>query len=141
MSEDKKKQRIKKQKTMILRLLQEKGNRITRQRGIIIDTILEENCTCCKEICGRVAKKDPNIGAATVYRMINKLEEIGAISRRDVYMINCDTKSDCKDSCSIEFDDDTSISLSEKTWYDVIQEGLKACGYNCNGSVRKVHFV
>ena len=39
---------------------------------------LQEECTCCKEIYFLASKKDPNIGMATVYRMINLLEEIGA---------------------------------------------------------------
>ena len=36
---------------------------------------------CCKEIYYEAVKKDPSIGIATVYRMMNLLEEIGAVSR------------------------------------------------------------
>lgn len=33
---------------------------------------------------------DHSIGIATVYRMVNKLEEIGAISRRNMYKVTCE---------------------------------------------------
>ena len=34
-------------------------------------------------------KQDSRIGVATVYRMINALEEIGAISRKNMYKVEC----------------------------------------------------
>ena len=43
-------QRTKMQKDMILERLREQGCRITRQRQMILDIILEEECSCCKEI-------------------------------------------------------------------------------------------
>ena len=49
---------------------------------MILDIILEEDCSCCKEIYYKASKLDPKIGTATVYRMINTLEEIGAISKK-----------------------------------------------------------
>lgn len=69
---------------MILQRLREKGYRITNQRRLIIDTILANDCSCCKEIYYQVDKKDPDIGIATVYRMIKTLEEIGIIDRKIV---------------------------------------------------------
>ena len=39
-------------------------------RKIILDVTLQEECTCCKEIYFLASRKDPNIGMATVYRMI-----------------------------------------------------------------------
>ena len=36
--------------------------------------------------------KDSSIGTATVYRMINTLEDIGVISRRSIYEIAVDDK-------------------------------------------------
>ena len=38
----------------------------------------------CKDICCIVRSKDPSIGVATVYRMINVLEDIGVIERIDM---------------------------------------------------------
>ena len=38
-----------------------------------------------KEIFYRASRQDESIGIATVYRMVNALEEIGVVSRRIVY--------------------------------------------------------
>ena len=78
-------QRTKMQKELILQKLKEQGCRITRQRLMLLDIILEEDCSCCKEIYYKASKKDAGIGSATVYRMVNMLEEIGAISRKNMY--------------------------------------------------------
>lgn len=72
-------------KTEIIEKLREKGCRITKQRLMLLDIILEGKCTSCKEIFYRASKEDETIGIATVYRMVNALEEIGVISRRIVY--------------------------------------------------------
>lgn len=74
--------RTKMKKEMVLQKLREQGCRITQQRQILLDIILEEDGSSCKEIFYRASKLDPGIGTATVYRLVNKLEEIGAISRR-----------------------------------------------------------
>ena len=76
------------QKEHIVETLREKGCRITKQRLMLIDIILEEECQSCKEIYYKASKKDQNIGPATVYRMINTLEEIGAITRRSTFTVN-----------------------------------------------------
>ena len=80
-------QRSNMQRSAIMDRLRQEGCRITRQRKIIIDIILEEECTCCKEIYFMASKRDPNIGMATIYRMINLLEEIGALKRKRAYRI------------------------------------------------------
>lgn len=72
---------------MILGRLREQGFRITRQRKLIISTILENDCSCCKEIYYQVREKDQTVGIATVYRMIKTLEEAGVIDRRNMYRI------------------------------------------------------
>ena len=38
------------QKDLIIQKLKEQGLRITKQRLILLDIILEEDCSCCKEI-------------------------------------------------------------------------------------------
>ena len=88
-------QRTQMQKDMIFERLREQGCRITRQRQLILDIILEEECSCCKEIYYKVQEKDRNIGPATIYRMVNMLEKIGAISRKNMYRI-----FSCEASCS-----------------------------------------
>ena len=76
------------QKQIIINRLKEDGCRITKQRLMLLDIILEDECSSCKEIYYRATKKDPTIGTATVYRTINTLEEIGAISRKNMYKVS-----------------------------------------------------
>jgi len=76
------------QKQWILHQLKKKGCRITKQRMLLLDIILSEDCTSCKEIHYKACKQDKTIGLATVYRMIGTLEEIGIINRSNMYKIN-----------------------------------------------------
>ena len=71
-------------KEQIVEKLKENGCRITKQRRMLIDIILENDCSSCKEIFYKASRADEKIGVATVYRMINALEEIGAISRKEL---------------------------------------------------------
>ena len=64
-------------KDQIIEKLKEKGCRITKQRLMLIDIILENDCSSCKEIFYKASRADHRIGVATVYRMINALEDIG----------------------------------------------------------------
>ena len=75
------------QREMIIQKLKESGCRITKQRLMLLDIILEEDCSCCKEIYYQVREKDQTVGIATVYRMIKTLEEAGVIDRRNMYRI------------------------------------------------------
>ena len=76
------------QREIVIDRLKERGCRITKQRLILLDIILNEDCSCCKEIYYQASKIEPSIGTATVYRMVNTLEEIGAISRKNMYNCN-----------------------------------------------------
>lgn len=69
-------------KEAIIDKLKSNGCRITKQRLVLIDIILENECQSCKEIYYKAAAVDGRIGVATVYRMINALEDIGAINRK-----------------------------------------------------------
>ncbi len=129
------------QKEMIVERLKERGCRITRQRLMLLDVILSEDCSSCKEIFYKASKMDKGIGTATVYRMINTLEEIGAISRKNMYKIACGKACEVENACAIEFEDDTVLELSAKNWNQVIQAGLKACGYVKDLPVRSVTAV
>lgn len=77
-------------KGFIIEELKKCGCRITNQRQLLIDIILQDECSCCKEIYYRAAKKDPSIGMATVYRMVKTLEETGLIQRKNMYRIDCE---------------------------------------------------
>ena len=126
-SDELKFQRTRMQKESVLKTLKDKGCRITNQRKVLLDVILDEECTSCKEIYYKAVEIDPNIGAATVYRMVNLLEDIGAISRRNIYKI-----------CTIELDDNMVYHLSRTEWNSVIMKGLKACGYLDNQKVNRI---
>ena len=139
-------QRTKMQEDIIFQKLKDMGCRVTKQRRILLNVILQEECASCKEIYYKARKEEPRIGAATVYRMINLLEEIGAISRNNMYTIpraalagtgwgKCPSGgavcvgSGKKIACVIELDDHTSCCLSAEECCLVVTKGLKACGY------------
>ena len=69
------------QKEQIIAELQKRGKRITEQRKVLLDVILEGNWTCCKEIYYEAVKRDPSIAMPTLYRMLATLEEIGVLTR------------------------------------------------------------
>ncbi|MBO5452306.1 MAG: transcriptional repressor [Lachnospiraceae bacterium] len=117
------------QKETVLQRLKENGCRITKQRKILLDIILQEECACSKEIYYKALEKDSSIGTATVYRMINLLEEIGAISRKNMYRISCGMNCEKKGGCIVELDDKSICRLSTDEWNKVISEGLRCCGY------------
>ena len=72
----------------VLAKLAENGFRITPQRKLVIEVILSGEYTCPKEIHYYASLKYPKIGIATVYRVVQTLEEIGVISRKNMYKIN-----------------------------------------------------
>lgn len=69
------------EKEAIIRKMKSQGKRITQQRRIVLDVMTAEECTSAKELYYKAAKRDPDIGLATVYRTLLTLEEIGAIER------------------------------------------------------------
>ena len=76
-------------KDAVIEKLRKQGFRITKQRSILLDIILDEDCSSCKEIYYKAVKRDDSIGIATVYRMVNTLEDIGVISRKNMYKVAC----------------------------------------------------
>ena len=128
------------EKEIIVEKLKEKGFRITKQRLTLLDIILNSECSCCKEIYYKASEVDNKIGAATVYRMINVLEEIGAIIRGNMYKITGITGDDIKKKCMIELVDDTFCNLTEEELKRVIKEGLKACGYINRQDIKKISY-
>ena len=127
------------QKEEIIQRLRKVGCRITKQRLILLNIILEGDCSCSKEIYYRAIKEDKSIGKATVYRMIIVLEEIGAIKRSNMYKVECD--GNCcysKGGCVIELEDNTVCQLSKKQWSVVVQKGLKECGFTNGQSLKNI---
>lgn len=126
------------QKELVLARLKERGCRITRQRQILLDIILENECSSGKEIFQKASRVDRGIGTATVYRMVNVLEEIGAISRKNMYKIVYSENCSLEDACTVQLDDDTIHHLSARNWNQVVRSGLAACGYLQKQKVRSI---
>jgi len=118
-----------KKKNIIIEELRNSGCRITQQRKIILDIILNNECSCCKEIYYQAVHKDPSIGIATVYRMIKKLEEIGAIDRKNQYQVSCDRFEDAKSQTIVLQHKDRLVEIKEESWYEEFKEKLKKYGY------------
>ena len=122
-------QTTKMQREIILTKLKEKGCRITKQRLRLIDIILQNECSSCKEIFYRALEEDDKLGVATVYRMVNLLEEIGAISRKNMYRISGCAACCQENGCTVRLSDATVCKLPSEVWKQVVREGLKNMGY------------
>ena len=69
------------QREQIISELKRRGKRMTDQRKIMLDVILEGRWSSCKEIYYEASKRDPG------YRMIAVLEEIGVLNRCRQYSL------------------------------------------------------
>lgn len=134
------------QKELIVNQLRAAGCRITKQRLVILDIILNSDPSCCKEIYREAAKIDKSIGSATVYRMVNTLEEIGVLNRKNMYQVDCTScESQCDDadcgepgcsgSCAacetkivVTMDDDEKLVLTREELQKYLEAGLEAKG-------------
>jgi Fur family ferric uptake transcriptional regulator len=114
------------QKEQILQKLRDSGCRVTKQRQILLDIILEKEYTCCKEIYFKALEQDETIGIATVYRMISTLEEIGVLNRQNGYQV---VSGESGPACCITFEDGGSVEMTEQKWNEVVKRGLEECGY------------
>ena len=146
------------QRDVIIQQLKEAGCRITKQRLTILDIILNGDPSCVKEIYREAVKIDSNIGSATVYRMVNTLEEIGVINRKNMYQVDCSNctihcvDEDCDDNCPggsclacetnvvVTLDDDSKIVLNRADLQDVLQAGLLAKGRISNQKISRLAY-
>lgn len=81
---------------------------------------------------------DEKIGIATVYRIIN-MEEIGAISRRNMYKVECPELVRKKMPallCWMMI----MCRISPQKWKAIVEEGLQACGYLHDRKVVSISF-
>ena len=78
------------QKKDIVSEFQRLGKRITKQRMVILDVILEQNWTDCKEVYYEAVQRDSTVGLSTVYRTIRMLEEMGVLKRVYQYVFTGD---------------------------------------------------
>lgn len=130
-----------KKRELVIEELRNSGCRITQQRKIILDIILNNECSCCKEIYYQAIHKDDSIGIATVYRMIKKLEEIGAIDRRNQYQVTSEKFDGLHREQMVLHRDEVSIAIKDEKWLDEIRLKLKEQGYIGNESISVVFQV
>lgn len=76
------------QKNEVIRELQRQGKRITEQRKMIIEVILEGRWTNCKEVYFEASRRDKTVGLSTVYRTMRVLEEMGVLARGSQYTLS-----------------------------------------------------
>lgn len=122
----------------ILDELKRNGFRITSQRKLLIDIILSDECSCCKEIYYKAVHEDPSIGIATVYRMVKTLEEIGAIDRKNLYHISCDENCEFQDGCVLVLKNKEKVTLSMEDFREAVNEVLRRKGYREEEKVETV---
>jgi len=113
---------------LIINEIKKRGLKITNQRKIIIDSILKNKCSSCKEIYYQVLMKDPNIGIATVYRMVRMLEEFGIIDRRKLFHISYENLFGVLADQIIMVDEEKTTELQAGEWYDTLRQNLKEIG-------------
>ena len=65
-----------------VRKLEANGLRMTLQRRRIIEILTSSNCKSPKELWIEAKQFVPDLGIATVYRLINRLEQIGVLSKK-----------------------------------------------------------
>lgn len=128
------------QKEKIIEKMRACGCRITKQRIELLDIILENECSSCKEIYYNAVKLNHKIGAATVYRMVNMLEEIGEINRKNMYKVDPPVDSHRENTCVIVLNDHSTCVLPSGKLNVVLQTGLRACGYLTDQKVASVTF-
>ena len=98
---------------------------------MLIDVILEGKCNCCKEIYYQASLKDPSIGPATVYRMVNTLTDIGVLK---VATLKPQTALGSGSGCQILLKNQNKIVLNQTEWTEVLQNVLRRKGYNSNAA-------
>ncbi|MCM1286741.1 MAG: transcriptional repressor [Clostridium sp.] len=123
----------------IIARLKEKGLRLTEPRKLIINIVANEEFSCCKEVYFLAHKRDSNIGIATVYRMINILEEIGAISKRNLQKTVCTGRCcDMKGGCTVVTNKSKQIILSEADIEEALKYIMEKNGYSNVDEIKAV---
>lgn len=115
---------------VVIETLRKAGLRITTQRRLLISIILQNECSSVKEIYYEAIKKDPNVGIATVYRMLKTLEDFELINRKNVFDISYENLrlSKTNDIVFVKKDKQKVISLDKEEWFKLMEERLRDLG-------------
>ena len=149
-------------KNQILDKLKDHGCRITKQRILLLEIILKEDCTSCKELYFKAKQNHLDFGLATIYRFVNTLEEIGALKRKNIQTIipnsygvpfyevlkesksvenkvlNSSTIALNHQEFTVVLEDKTTYQLTEAEWKKVLAAGLSACGFPMQKKITSV---
>lgn len=128
------------QKKEIMEQLRNQGFRITRQRKLLIDIILGETCSCCKEVYVLASKRDPGIGMATVYRTVDALERVGALKQRLTYQL-CSQKNTRIEGCLVELEDHSTINLEYLSMIKLLEQGMRDCGLSGGKKIESITLI
>lgn len=123
---------------IIIQKLQQNGFKITKQRICIIDVLLREQCANCKEIYYKASQIDPKIGTATVYRVLNMLEEIKIIERLDSYRFMNVIDEEKEADYRVVMQDESQVKLNSSQMKSILRAGLAAYGYNIQQKASKI---
>ncbi|MFV0441061.1 MAG: Fur family transcriptional regulator [Lachnospirales bacterium] len=129
-------------KENIIGILKENGMRITSQRLLILDIIIENSCSSTKEIYYLASKVDDRVSIATVYRFITTLENVGILDptiQFDVSSVGAIPRNaNLSSSYKVYLKGGEKIELSKAQWNFVIEEGLKKLEMISNQKVSTV---
>ena len=128
------------QKKEIMEQLRNQGFRITRQRKLLIDIILGETCSCCKEVYVLASKRDPGIGMATVYRTVDALERVGALKQRPSYQL-CSQKNTRIEGCLVELEDHYTVNLEYLSMIKLLEQGMRNCGLSGGKKIESITLI
>ena len=107
-----------------LRKLEAGGLRMTVQRRHIIEILTSSQCTSPKELWYEAKQYVPDLGIATVYRLINRLEQIGVISKtRNLGMQNVEPVLG-----SVTDAGGRKLNISSLKLTDIVKQGMIAKG-------------
>ncbi len=127
-------------KETVLELLRKEGFRVTRQRKLLIEIILQRPCTCCKEIYYLAKNEMTGIGMATIYRTMIALEKIGALKRRSAYQLCCCNEEE-QSIFQVELEDESVLELDHTTLRNILEKELKQSGYLCGKHVKTIRQI
>lgn len=116
---------------IILEQLRKKKFRITEQRRLLIDIILEDECSSCKEIYYKAIKTDTTVGIATVYRMVKTLEDLGVINRKNLYQIDYEKLDIDQELKALYVDEksDKMVEIPKGSWLEELKKVLLEQGF------------
>ncbi len=115
-------------KEKVLEEFRRQGLRITKQRKLILDILLNHRFECKKAICCHVHQVDPTVGNATVYRMLQVLEQMGILCPEQSYEVHMQGKEPEK-VCVIILKNHQKVILSQEEWESAFRDSLEKLGY------------